>query len=57
MAKLVSVAMLVFWSLPAVGANFGISPLRAELSPTQRTAALTLRNHGDDAVVVLENCG
>lgn len=33
-------------------ANFGISPLRAELSPAQRTAALTLRNHGDEAVVV-----
>lgn len=52
MAGLFSLAMLFLGCLPAAGANFGISPLRAELSPAQRTAALTLRNQGDDAVVV-----
>ena len=54
MAKLFSLAMFFLCLAPALGfaANFGVSPVRVELSPTQRTAALTLRNAGDEAVVV-----
>lgn len=39
-------------ALPLWAASLGISPLRAELAPGQSTAALTLRNMGDDAVLV-----
>jgi fimbrial chaperone protein len=45
-------AFLLAAPLAALAASLGISPVRVELSPAAPTAALTLRNGGDDPTVV-----
>ena len=52
LARSLALASLLSWALPALAANFGISPLRAVLSAANPTAALTLRNEGAEPVVV-----
>jgi fimbrial chaperone protein len=53
---LTGLAALLALSAPAVAGSFSISPLRVDFSSTSSTAALTVRN-GDDAAIVVQTQG
>ena len=52
LAKRLCLAFVLAAPLAAMAASLGISPVRVELSPATPTAALTLRNGGDEPTVV-----
>ena len=52
LARRLCLAFLLAAPLAAMAASLGISPVRVELSPATPTAALTLRNGGDEPTVV-----
>lgn len=52
LARQLCLAFLLAAPLAGLAASLGISPVRVELSPTVPTAALTLRNGGDESTVI-----
>lgn len=52
-AARIGLALLLFtFFCPAIAGTFEVNPIRVDLSPSSRTAALTVRNSGSDQVVV-----
>lgn len=51
-AKAVLLALFCAIAHPALGGSFEVNPIRVQLSPAARSAALTVRNTGAEAVVV-----
>jgi fimbrial chaperone protein len=50
--KAILFALLCALAQPSLGGSFEVNPIRVELSPSARSAALTVKNSGTEAVVV-----
>jgi fimbrial chaperone protein len=44
--------LLAGWAMPADGGSLSVAPTRVELGPAERSAVVTLRNDGDQPVMV-----
>jgi fimbrial chaperone protein len=51
-AGFVKPALLLFWPALALGGSFTVTPVRVELSSTQRSVAMTVKNNGEAAAVI-----